>query len=91
MDKMGGTRQPREIAEKRDKFFWLSSRVAYISDSASTVWCPGFDPQEHADFTQPSRPSNLMYISTGERLKKCSKIWALSVVNYWLLTSSIST
>lgn len=63
MDKMGGTRQPREIAEKKkkkkDKFFWLSSQVAYISDSASTVWCPGFDPQERADFTQPSRPCKL--------------------------------
>lgn len=74
MDKMGGTRQPRVMAKKKDKFLWLSSQEEYISDSVSTVLCPGFNPWECTDFTQTSRLSNLMYISTGEQLKMFQRL-----------------
>lgn len=72
---MGGTRQPNREGkwQKKDKFLWLSSQAACISDSISTVLCPGFDPWECTDFTQPSRLRNLMYISTGEQLKMFQK------------------
>jgi len=99
MYKMGGTRQPREMAKKKkmDKFLWLSSQAACISNSVSTVFCPGFDPGECADFTQPSKLRSLMYISTGEQLKMFPKKSQALVCNELLAavispkTSSIST
>lgn len=77
MGKMGGTRQPREMA-KKDKFLWISSQEAYISHSVSTVLCPGSNPWDCNDIIRPSRLSNLEYISTGEQFKMFQKLESAS-------------